>query len=343
MQDMPVFVDGRRAAMNPLFPMSVFRMEVSKRLQTPADRVRLWHVTKDNEQLVDLLRTAAEQQIGPGATLQAELALPDGSFGRREQPLSQSTEDRFAEQSRKVMAHDPPPMRTVFPVSSAPVASPSPPPPKPSKPMSEAEQLEKAMAISLQSQSSALEKEEGLIMALASRGKKMRTMRDDGSCLFRALADQLHVNGVPELRKAVPEHRELREAIVRHMAANPAVYEPFCPFDYDAYLATMSVEGEYGTHLEIQAFCNLFNLQVLVFSDQSPEFPPTVVGEENDDSPPLEVAFLRDNHYNSVVPLDVPELPEAPGIRRGGAECVVCGARVDDPDLHMALAHSEMF
>ena len=324
MEDMPVFIDGRRAAVNTLFPMTVFRLEVAKRLQVPKEHVRLWVVSKDNEQLVDLLRTAAEQGIGPGATLQSELALPDGSFGRREQPLSQSMEKRFTEQSASVMTKHPQPAR--------PAPAPAPAPAAPARP-SEEEQLRQAMALSLQAQSSALEKEEALMMALAAQGKKMRTMRDDGSCLFRALADQ-----------AGGEHVSLRAAVVQHMAERPELYEPFCPDDYDTYLATMSVQGEYGTHLELQAFCALFDRSVLVYSDQAPEHPPTVVGELRDDRPPLQVAFLRGNHYNSVVSLEAPELSaEAPAEARGGAECVVCGARVEDPDLHMALSHPEMF
>ncbi len=107
----------------------------------------------------------------------------------------------------------------------------------------------------------------------------------------------------------------------------------------------MSVEGEYGTHLEIQAFCNLYGAQVLVYSDQAPEFPPTVVGESAGKLPLLEVAFLRGNHYNSVVPLEAsePAAERAAAAAAGRAECIVCGACVEDPDLHMALAHPEMF
>jgi hypothetical protein len=60
----------------------------------------------------------------------------------------------------------------------------------------------------------------------------------------------------------------------------------------------MSLDREYGTHLELQAFCDLHSCCVAVYSDATPEYPPTLVGLES--SPRmLEVAFLRGNHYNA--------------------------------------------
>ena len=86
-----------------------------------------------------------------------------------------------------------------------------------------------------------------------------------------------------------------------------------------------------------------------MFSDETPDFPPTVVGRE-DALPQLQLAFLRGNHYNSVVSLDAPELPAASGGAgaprgggAGGVECVVCGKRVEDVEMHIAMTHPEMF
>lgn len=81
---------------------------------------------------------------------------------------------------------------------------------------------------------------------------------------------------------------------------------------------------------------------ILVFSDETPDFPPTVVGRE-DALPQLQLAFLRGNHYNSVVSLDAPELQAAASGGAGGVECVVCGQRVQDVEMHIAMTHPEMF
>ncbi len=332
--------------MNTLFPMSVFRLEVARHRQVPAERLRLWVVTPENEQLVDLLRTAPEQHLAAGSVLRTEVALPDGTFPHREEAVSEEQHELMAQASKRAMHSPPPPGPGVLP--SRPPPSPEavrrvPPPAArtpPSQVPSEEEQLRAAMALSLQTQSSALEKEEALMMALAARGKKMRTMRDDGSCLFRALADQLGDGS---------DHVGLRREVVEHMAQHPDKYAAFCPDDWESYVATMAVEGEYGTHLELQAFADKRRRKVLVHSDQAPEYPPTVIGEENEgreSGPPLEIAFLRGSHYNSVVPIDARDevAPDRQQDRAmGAAECPVCSQRVSDPDLHMALTHPEMF
>ncbi len=261
-------------------------------------------------------------------------------FHKVENALTQSTESAFVLASKQVMQQSAPESQKQkveqhIPVPPRPVAPAEPKPSQRNQP-SEEEQIRAAMEASLASQSGALEKEEALMMALATRGLKMRAMNDDGNCLFRALADQMPSAG---------DFKTIRRDIVQHMAAHPETFEAFCPYDFDAYLATMGCDAEYGTHLELQAFAELKKCAIFVFSDQAPEFPPTVIG--NEDSPVvLNLAFLRGNHYNSIVSLDRPDLPGPvvrPAILPATVECVVCGNKFEDVDLHMALAHPEMF
>jgi|JI10StandDraft_1071094.scaffolds.fasta_scaffold879444_2 hypothetical protein len=160
-------------------------------------------------------------------------------------------------------------------------------------------------------------------------------MNDDGNCLFHALSDQMPSAG---------DHIKIRRDVVANMRANPHVYEAFCPYEFDVYLATMAIDGEYGTHLELQSFADLYHVAVFVYSDETPEFPPTVVGEENSERV-LHLAFLRGNHYNSVVPLDALEVLHRPNVAAApaGVECFVCSNKFEDVDLHIAMAHPEIF
>ena len=66
---------GRRMLLRALFPMSVFRFEVCKALDSlPPERARLWHLQPDvGEVLVDLSGTAAENRIVNGSRLLLEV------------------------------------------------------------------------------------------------------------------------------------------------------------------------------------------------------------------------------------------------------------------------------
>jgi hypothetical protein len=222
LMEIPVFVDfpdgsSRRMSMNGLFPVSVFRLEIARFLKTNPEKLRLWLKSKDNESLMDLTREAS--QVPAGSRFELEIANANGEFCKVERYLPESTEKAFIEASKQVMESVPHQQRQQTkppgdsphrPVVVAPIRSASPRPPPPAS--AEEQQVRAAMEASLANQSSALEREEALMMALASAGKKMRKMRDDGNCLFRALSDRFPAAG---------DHRRIRSEVVAHMAKNP--------------------------------------------------------------------------------------------------------------------------
>ena len=89
---------------------------------------------------------------------------------------------------------------------------------------------------------------------------------------------------------------------------------------------------------------------MLIYSDETPEHPPTSI-EPLDrvvQAKTVELAFLRGNHYNSVVPLDDNSVEPGSAVHpafssSNMSECIYCGARVDDVDLHVALDHADLF
>lgn len=98
--------------------------------------------------------------------------------------------------------------------------------------------------------------------------------RKDGNCLFNALSDQLFGHQ--------DNHLMLRQKVVQQMRENRERYEVFMNLDehkfsrrrksknaasddlYEGYLRMMERRGEWGDHVEAQAFADRFNIDVLV-------------------------------------------------------------------------------
>ncbi len=119
--------------------------------------------------------------------------------------------------------------------------------------------------------------------------------------------------------------------------------------------------------MEIQAFVNLFQKQVLVYSDsddgeRNGVLVPIVIAPAHGtpQPPPLRITHQRGNHYNSVVGIDDgsddarggsggarPAVATATTGGRGAAApesaCPYCGTVVDDVDLHLVVAHADLF
>lgn len=115
-----------------------------------------------------------------------------------------------------------------------------------------------------------------------------------------------------------------------------------------------------GTHLEIQAFANLFQKQVLVYSDADDGqhdgvlVPISIAPASGAPQPPaLRITHQRGNHYNSIVDIN-DGTDDARGLDAGaaaavapggvrGTSCPYCALVVDDVDLHLVTAHADMF
>jgi hypothetical protein len=78
----------------------------------------------------------------------------------------------------------------------------------------------------------------------------------DGNCLFRALADQLHSDQY--------YHMDVRRNIIYHMRANSELFRKFIfnETSFDEYLYKMAQPYTWGDNLCIQAFCDIYSLNV---------------------------------------------------------------------------------
>jgi len=157
-------------------------------------------------------------------------------------------------------------------------------------------ELEEALKISKVQSEKLNRKYEKLENDLVTRGLKIYQVNDDGNCLFRALSFQLH--GTVDL------YSEVREKIITYMRSAKEHFDNFITEDFDAYLAKMSCDGEYGTNLEVQACVESFQRPIEVYSDEAGAEPLNIFQGDHFLQSPLRVSYHRGNHYNAVIPIE---------------------------------------
>lgn len=131
----------------------------------------------------------------------------------------------------------------------------------------------------------------------------------DGNFLFSALAHQMkHHIGV----KLNISHKDLRAEIVQFLINNPTIgngngeWRNFIVGDSTSYIVGMSQDGTYGDHICLQAFAQLYGVQIIVMStlnDGTHLISPTSNNTYTDEAPCLVIGHFdedRGAHYVSL-------------------------------------------
>lgn len=126
----------------------------------------------------------------------------------------------------------------------------------------------------------------GQVATLSSMGKMIRLLRDvlaekdfvvhdvypDGNCVFGTVTDQLRVRG--DFRYTV---QSLREAVVEYLRTNPKA-EDGTPLEmfltdesWEQYLDRMSLDGEWGDHLVLNALTNVLDTEIHIYGGSTGE------------------------------------------------------------------------
>ena len=166
---------------------------------------------------------------------------------------------------------------------------------------------------------------------LGSRGLRVKEIKADGHCLYRAILDQLETRvpthaflnggGLSDAREdgALPTYATLRALAARAMRGAPETYRPFLtPSDcgssgdgiitdaaWSRYLSDVESTAAWGGQLELQALATALRVPVEVLAADA---PPAVMGEAffgETDGVALRVchhrrAFGLGEHYNSA-------------------------------------------
>ena len=100
---------------------------------------------------------------------------------------------------------------------------------------------------------------------LRSQGRRTYNVLPNGNCMFRALSHQLF--GTDEF------HGQLRQMLLAVIQSNHTIYEPYwiehTPsgiVEFDEHVKSLAKAGSWGTHVELQATSDCFNIPVYVSS-----------------------------------------------------------------------------
>ena len=126
---------------------------------------------------------------------------------------------------------------------------------------------------------------------LAPHGLTIRTVPADGSCMFRAVEDQLRLLGA----SPVPTQAELRGRAASYIRLHAAEFAPFLPYEESdgyspsgdptaavgRYCARLATSSAWGGHPELRALCATLGRHITVFQDSvPPHFSVTPAGVE---------------------------------------------------------------
>ncbi|MFT7815144.1 OTU domain-containing protein 4 [Arapaima gigas] len=126
---------------------------------------------------------------------------------------------------------------------------------------------------------------------LKSQGFYRKKIAKDGSCLFRAVAEQvLHCQS---------RHTEVRATCVGYLRRNRDKYESFIEGNFDEYLKRLEDPQNWVGEVEISALAVIYKHDFIIF--QEPGKPPVNI-TENSFTDKVRLCFLNGNHYDSVYP-----------------------------------------
>uniref|UniRef100_A0A8C4HFK3 ubiquitinyl hydrolase 1 n=1 Tax=Dicentrarchus labrax TaxID=13489 RepID=A0A8C4HFK3_DICLA len=127
---------------------------------------------------------------------------------------------------------------------------------------------------------------------LKSIGLHRKKIAKDGSCLFRAVAEQvLHCQSL---------HTKVRARCVEFLKQNREIYEAFIEGDFEDYLYKLQDPQQWVGEVEINALAVMYKRDFLIFQEPG---KPAVNITDNNFKDKVRLCFLNGNHYDSVYPI----------------------------------------
>ncbi|XP_074444973.1 OTU domain-containing protein 4 isoform X8 [Larus michahellis] len=131
---------------------------------------------------------------------------------------------------------------------------------------------------------------------LRSQGLYRKRVAKDGSCLFRAVAEQvLHSQS---------RHIDVRMACVDYLRKNREKFEAFIEGPFEEYLKCLENPQEWVGQVEISALSLMYKKDFIIYRE--PNASPSHV-TENGFSDKVLLCFSNGNHYDIVYPIEYSE------------------------------------
>ncbi|XP_041035511.1 OTU domain-containing protein 5-A [Carcharodon carcharias] len=123
-------------------------------------------------------------------------------------------------------------------------------------------------------------------------------MKEDGACLFRAVADQVY--GDQDMHDVVRKH------CMDYLVKNADYFSNYVTEDFSTYINRKRMSSCHGNHIEMQAMAEMYNRPVEVYQysmagEENLEPINTFHGIHQTEDEPIRVSYHRNIHYNSVV------------------------------------------
>jgi hypothetical protein len=129
-------------------------------------------------------------------------------------------------------------------------------------------------------------------------GLREREVTGDGNCQFRVFS--LYLHGTED------QHFAVRTALLKFMATHPEIFEDY--FDgegeFNAYLAGMAAEGEWGDEMTLRACCERHRAVVHLVMSTGTCWYHTIRPEgasDTEDLRSMAMTYLVPVHYNAIV------------------------------------------
>ncbi|KAF5904172.1 OTU domain-containing protein 4 isoform X1, partial [Clarias magur] len=131
---------------------------------------------------------------------------------------------------------------------------------------------------------------------LKAHGLCRKRIAKDGSCLFRAVAEQvLHCQSL---------HTRVRAECVKYLREKRDLYESFIEGDFEEYLRMLQDPQSWVGQVEISALAVLYKHDFIIY--QNPGEAPVNITQNGYPDKVL-LCFLNGNHYDSVYPVSTVE------------------------------------
>ncbi|XP_022978801.1 RNA polymerase sigma factor sigF, chloroplastic [Cucurbita maxima] len=124
-----------------------------------------------------------------------------------------------------------------------------------------------------------------------------RKVKGDGNCQFRALSDQLFGTS--------NRHKLVRENVVNQLKSHREIYEGYVPMAYDDYLEKMSMTGEWGDHVTLQAAADWYGVKIFVMTSFKETCCIEILPSFQKKRQVIFLSFWAEVHYNSIYPQEV--------------------------------------
>ncbi|XP_065097316.1 OTU domain-containing protein 5b [Paramisgurnus dabryanus] len=127
---------------------------------------------------------------------------------------------------------------------------------------------------------------------MEKKGFVIKKMKEDGACLFRAVADQVY--GDQDMHDVVRKH------CMDYLMKNADYFSSYVTEDFTTYINRKRKNNCHGNHIEMQAMAEMYNRPVEVYQSGTEPINTFHGIHENKDEP-IRVSYHRNIHYNSVV------------------------------------------